>query len=170
MTRPKSPCSPTTKGDDMLKLNGLARARCLSVWIFAVLSLGALTVHAATATFDIEPQDLSGALKAFAVQSHREIFFTPELARGRITHGVKGKFDDLKALNIILEGTGLNFSVTTSNAILVRDPSRKAESSRNAVTPATSIGASSQTVPEDSSSESIETHNKNDLDEITVTG
>jgi iron complex outermembrane recepter protein len=154
----------------MLKLNGLARARCLSVWIFAVLSLGALTVHAATATFDIEPQDLSGALKAFAVQSHREIFFTPELARGRITHGVKGKFDDLKALNIILEGTGLNFSVTTSNAILVRDPSRKAESSRNAVTPATSIGASSQTVPEDSSSESIETHNKNDLDEITVTG
>jgi iron complex outermembrane recepter protein len=159
----------------MLKLNGLARARCSSIWIFAVLSLGALTVHAATATFDIEPQDLSGALKAFAVQSHREIFFAPELARGRISHGVKGKFDDLKALNIILEGTGLNFSVTTSNAILVRDPSSKAESSRDAVTPATSIGASStgtssQIVPEDSSSESIETHNKNDLDEITVTG
>jgi predicted NUDIX family NTP pyrophosphohydrolase len=83
----------------MLKLKGLARARCSSVWIFAVLSLGALTVHAATATFDIEPQDLSGALKAFAVQSHREIFFAPELARGRISHGVKGKFDDLKALN-----------------------------------------------------------------------
>jgi iron complex outermembrane recepter protein len=159
----------------MLKLNGLARARCLSVWIFAVLSLGALTVHAATATFDIEPQDLSGALKAFAVQSHREIFFTPELARGRMSHGVKGKFDDLKALNIILEGTGLNFSVTTSNAILVRDHISKAESSRDAVTPvpstgASSTGTSSQTVPEDSSSESIETHNKNDLDEITVTG
>jgi iron complex outermembrane recepter protein len=159
----------------MLKLNGLARARCLSVWIFAVLSLGALTVHAATATFDIEPQDLSGALKAFAVQSHREIFFTPELARGRISHGVKGKFDDLKALNIILEGTGLNFSVTTSNAILVRGHISKAESSRDAVTPvpptgASSTGTSSQTVPEDSSSESIETHNKNDLDEITVTG
>src|ERR1700678_2840183 len=159
----------------MLKLNGLVRARCSSVWIFALLSLGALTVHAATATFEIEPQDLSGALKAFAIQSHREIFFTPELARGRISHGVKGKFDDLKALSIILEGTGLNFSVTTSNAILVRGPSGKAESSRDAVTPVTSSGApstraSSQIVPEDSSSGSIETHGNSDLDEITVTG
>src|SRR6202522_2637703 len=141
----------------MLKLNGLVRARCSSVWIFALLSLGALTVHAATATFEIEPQDLSGALKAFAIQSHREIFFTPELARGRISHGVKGKFDDLKALSIILEGTGLNFSVTTSNAILVRGPSNKGNTSSTDLLPnsavrATSIGASSQTVPEDSSS------------------
>jgi hypothetical protein len=152
----------------MLKLNGLARARYLSVWVLAVLPLGALTVHAATATFEIEPQDLSGALKAFAVQSHREIFFAPGLARGRISHGVKGKLDDLKALNIILEGTGLKFSVTPSNAILVRDPHSKTESSRDAVTPAT--GASSPMAPEDSSSESIETLHKNDLDEITVTG
>lgn len=118
----------------MLELNGLTRSHCLSIWTFAVLSLAVLTApaHAATATFEIEPQDLSGALKAFAVQSHREIFFAPELARGRKSNGIKGKFDDLKALNIILEGTGLNFSVTASNAILVRDPSSKTESSRDA--------------------------------------
>src|ERR1700730_385276 len=73
--------------------------------------------QADSTTFAIDPQDLSGALKAFAVQSHREIFFAPELARGRRSKGVKGKYDDLGALNIILEGTGLDFSITTSNAI-----------------------------------------------------
>src|ERR1700722_11655050 len=98
----------------MRTLNGLKQARC-SIWLIAVFSTITLTVpaHAATTTFEIEPQDLSSALKAFAVQSHREIFFAPELARGRKSQGVKGKLDDLKALNIILEGTGLNFSVTT---------------------------------------------------------
>src|SRR3984957_619081 len=106
----------------MPRLNGLTRSCCASLWIVAALSLAALTARADTAMFAIEPQDLSGALKAFAVQSHREIFFAPELARGRMSNGVKGTFDDLKALNIILEGTGLNFSVTASNAILVRDP------------------------------------------------
>src|SRR3984957_20119487 len=113
----------------MLKFTGLTRTHCLSLWVIAVLSLGAFTARAATSTFEIEPQDLSGALKAFAVQSHREIFFAPELARGRKSPGVKGKFDDLQALNMILQGTGLNFSVTTSNAILVRDPAGKGSAS-----------------------------------------
>src|SRR6266852_2331262 len=122
----------------MLKLNGLTRAHCVSIWAIAVLSLGALTARAATATFEIEPQDLSGALKAYAVQSHREIFFAPELARGRKSKGVKGKYDDLKALNIILEGTGLEFSITASDAILVRDPANRAESSQTAISPTTS--------------------------------
>src|SRR5258707_8885170 len=118
----------------MLKLNGLTRSHCIPMLAIAVLSLGALMAraYAATTMFEIEPQDLSSALKAFAVQSHREIFFAPELARGRQSKGVKGKFDDLKALNIILEGTGLNFSVTPSDAILVRDPANKAESSQSA--------------------------------------
>src|SRR5258708_4281727 len=116
----------------MLKLNGLTRSHCIPMLAIAVLSLGALMApaYAATATFEIEPQDLSGALKAFAVQSHREIFFAPELARGRKSNGVKGKFDDLKALNIILEETGLNYSVTGSNAILVRDPTSTARSAQ----------------------------------------
>src|ERR1700722_3584048 len=116
----------------MLKFTGLTRTHCLSLWVIAVLSLGAFTARAATSTFEIEPQDLSGALKAFAVQSHREIFFAPEVARGRTSQGVRGKYDDLKALNMILDGTGLSFSVTTSNAILVRDPAGKEDASREA--------------------------------------
>jgi iron complex outermembrane recepter protein len=91
-----------------------------------------------TTAFSIEPQELAGALKAFAVQSHREIFFAPELARGRKSHGVRGSYDDLKALDLLLEGTGLDFSITPSNAILVRDPTAKGDSLRPPATPASS--------------------------------
>lgn len=100
--------------------------------LFAVIVLLAGLIaraHAETSTFSIDPQDLSGALKAFAVQSHREIFFAPELARGKKSKGVKGTVDDIQALKAILEGTGLNFSITASNAILVKGPSSKNESS-----------------------------------------
>jgi iron complex outermembrane recepter protein len=131
--------SDNNEGDDMPKLN-LTPTRYSLRWATAVLSLTVLlgSAHAATATFEIEPQDLSGALKTFAVQSHREIFFAPELARDRKSQGVKGRFDDLKALNIILEGTNLSFSVTASNAILVRDPSSKGDPSRESATPKSS--------------------------------
>ncbi|MFC4309832.1 TonB-dependent receptor domain-containing protein [Steroidobacter flavus] len=74
-------------------------------------------------TFNIEAQDLGSALKAFAFQSNREIFFAPELTQGKLTHGVVGRFDDLDALKKILADTGLTYSVTDSNAILVRDMS-----------------------------------------------
>ena len=89
-----------------------------------------LPAQAENIAFAIDPQDLSAALKLFAVQSHREIFFTPELTRGKKSKGVKGTFDDIKALKVILEGTGLSFSVTASNAILVNDPRIKRDSSQ----------------------------------------
>lgn len=72
-------------------------------------------------TFNIEAQDLGSALKAFAFQSNREIFFAPELTQGKLTHGVVGRYGDLDALKKILADTGLGYTVTDSNAILVRD-------------------------------------------------
>ena len=74
-------------------------------------------------SFNIEAQDLGSALKAFAFQSNREIFFAPELTQGKQTHGVVGRYDDLDALKKILADTGLTYTVTDSNAILVRDKS-----------------------------------------------
>jgi outer membrane receptor protein involved in Fe transport len=73
--------------------------------------------------FTIEAQSLDAALKAFALQTHREIFFTADLTRGKRSHGVSGKHRDLEALKTLLEGTGLTYSITASNAILVRDAS-----------------------------------------------
>jgi iron complex outermembrane receptor protein len=114
-------------------------------FLAALLSVVAFIVpaHAESVTFSIDPQDLSGALKMFAVQSHREIFFAPELTRGKTSKGVKGTYDDIKALKVILEETGLNFSVTASNAILVRDPADKAASSQAGASSGSADDASS---------------------------
>ncbi|MET0535696.1 MAG: TonB-dependent receptor [Steroidobacter sp.] len=79
------------------------------------------TVRAELRSFNIEAQDLGSALKAFAFQSNREIFFAPQLTQGKQTHGVVGRYDDLDALRKILADTGLSYTVTDSNAILVRD-------------------------------------------------
>jgi iron complex outermembrane recepter protein len=124
------------EGDDMRRLKCLTRAHRICQSTIGILSLIAFANSAMAdgTTFAIDPQDLASALKAFAVQSHREIFFAPELARGRRSNGVKGKYDDLRALNIILEGTGLDFSVTPSDAILIRVPAGKNESSRPTTT------------------------------------
>lgn len=86
------------------------------------------TLHSEPRSFNIEAQDLGSALKAFAFQSNREIFFAPELTQGKQTHGVVGRYDDLDALKKILANTGLTYSITDSNAILVRDPSNVSSS------------------------------------------
>ncbi len=85
------------------------------------LSQAVAATRAEARTFNIEAQDLGSALKAFAFQSNREIFFAPELTQGKLTHGVVGRYDDLDALKKILADTGLTYTVTDSNAILVRD-------------------------------------------------
>lgn len=107
-----------------------ARPHLTAIAAFVLAAVGgtlALPVSAATQgeqrSFNIEAQDLGSALKAFAFQSNREIFFAPELTQGKQTHGVSGKYGDLEALKAILIDTGLTYTVTASNAILVRDPS-----------------------------------------------
>src|SRR5688572_6995573 len=92
------------------------------------LSQAVAALHSEPRSFNIEAQDLGSALKAFAFQSNREIFFAPELTQGKQTHGVVGRYDDLDALKKILANTGLTYSITDSNAILVRDPSNVSSS------------------------------------------
>jgi outer membrane receptor protein involved in Fe transport len=93
------------------------------------LSQAVATLRTEPRSFNIEAQDLGSALKAFAFQSDREIFFAPELTQGKQTQGVVGRYDDLDALKKILADTGLTYAVTESNAILVRDSSNTARPS-----------------------------------------
>ena len=93
-----------------------------------LLALFALPVFAIAddhpvSLYRIEAQDLDGALRAFAFQSRREIFFAPDMIHGKQSHGVSGKYDDVQALDKILRDTGLTYSITASDAILLKDPS-----------------------------------------------
>jgi hemoglobin/transferrin/lactoferrin receptor protein len=69
--------------------------------------------------FNISAQTLAAALDAFALQTHQQILFPPELVRGKMTRGVKGTLSSDAALSEILAGTGLAFSRSSSGVILV---------------------------------------------------
>ena len=72
--------------------------------------------------FDIKPQPLASALNALALQSHRQILFTPEVVKGKTTHGVKGALTVEAALAELLTGTGLAASISADGMILVAQP------------------------------------------------
>jgi iron complex outermembrane receptor protein len=128
---------------------------CVSGAAFAQISND--TVHV-----DIPSQSLSSALTQFGRDTGTEIVFTPEAVNQKISTAIKGDFAKEKALALMLAGTGLTYRVTAQGAIVIHSTIRTLENA--------SPGTSLQTVPEESSSNDGETHNKNDLDEITVTG
>src|SRR6202789_1276635 len=128
---------------------------CVSGVAFAQISND--TVHV-----DIPAQSLSSALTQFGRDTGTEIVFTPEAVNQKRSTAIKGDFAKEKALTLMLAGTGLTYRVTAQGAIVIHSTIRTLEK--------TSPGTSLQTVPEDSSSNDGETHNKNDLDEIRVRG
>jgi len=110
--------------------------------------------------YAIEAQSLAAALRAFAFQSRREIFFAPELTQGKLTHGVSGEYDDLAALARILVDTGLTYTVTASAAILVEDPSIRSRPSAYTQTLAPVRYASGDAYPQVPASDSGTDSNK----------
>jgi iron complex outermembrane recepter protein len=77
---------------------------------------------AQTIQFDIKPQPLASALNTLALQSHRQILFTPEVVKGKTTRGVKGTLTVDAALAQLLSGTGLSSSSSADGMILVSRP------------------------------------------------
>lgn len=130
-----------------------ATATSLVVCISLLAAPQVLAQADATHEFVIAAQPLDAALKAFAQQAQREIFFTPELTRGKQTRGINGRLQDLAALNSLLDGTGLSYTITQSNAILLR-PVNEAGESRS--------GASLNSTAADNGS--------GDLGEVVITG
>jgi Secretin and TonB N terminus short domain len=76
-------------------------------------------------SFDIKPQTLAHALDAFALQTHQQILFTPEIVKGKTTRGVQGTLTSDAALTRLLAGTGLAFSRSTGGLILISPEMRR---------------------------------------------
>ena len=90
--------------------------------------------------FDIQAQDLAGALRQFAQHSNREILYSPDLVANLRTTGVSGVMQPEEALRRLLVGTNLTFRRTDNNVLVLQaDARREAEagSLRGVVTDAT---------------------------------
>lgn len=120
-----------------------------------------------TLRFDIKPQPLASALNAFALQSHQQILFTPEIAKGKTTQGVHGALTPEAALEQLLAGTGLSSSKSPDGMVLVSQADAKGASAATDPqhAPDGAPNDQSQTNPPNTA----QTQTPTRLDEIVVT-
>lgn len=73
-----------------------------------------------TIAFDIPPQPLLTALRAYSERTGQAVLVDNTLADGRQSSGVRGSFDKVEALNRLLAGTGLVASYSTDQAFTLK--------------------------------------------------
>jgi hypothetical protein len=70
--------------------------------------------------FDIPPQVLAAAIPSFMHVTEIEIVFTPELVANKRTTGVFGSFTVEEGLDVLLDGTGLTYTVNDPKKITLK--------------------------------------------------
>jgi iron complex outermembrane receptor protein len=110
-----------------------AAALCivLGVSIAAVeTSLAAIDL-AQQRQFDIAPQQLSSALLKFSAQSDIQVTVPGQLAEGKQSQGVVGKFNAGSALAILLKDTALHYDVVDGSTVVITGPADRKAAARN---------------------------------------
>lgn len=110
----------------MQKNENSVSAMLAAVTMAIVMCFAGSTVYAADPppkTYQIGPQLVSAALKAFAAQSDMQLIFTEKDAGGVKSPGVTGTKSARQALQEILKGTGLEFEFTANNVVVVKKAS-----------------------------------------------
>ena len=72
--------------------------------------------------FDIAPQQLSSALLKFSAQSDIQVTVPGQLAEGKQSAGVVGKFNAGSALAILLKDTTLRYDVVDGSTVVITGP------------------------------------------------
>ncbi|MEJ1962144.1 MAG: TonB-dependent receptor [Gammaproteobacteria bacterium] len=104
----------------------LVRKRGIGAGFGALLATAGLSIAqdatAAIRSYAISAQPISTALMEFAAQSGLELMYTESDVGTVTTTGVKGELAPGEALAQILKGTNLEYSITSSNVVVVRKP------------------------------------------------
>lgn len=90
----------------------------LFILLFVTLSVGAVEIDKET-QFNISPQKLSSALLAFSDQSEFQVVVSNKTIEGMDTRGISGNLTPRKALESLLEGTGLSYDTVAGNTITI---------------------------------------------------
>lgn len=69
--------------------------------------------------YDVPPGELQAALLAFSQQADLQLLYPADLAAGRETQGVRGVYRPEQALDILLAGTGLTYSRSAPDTIVL---------------------------------------------------
>src|SRR5258708_10285898 len=96
----------------------------LSVAFGIKLSLAAIDLTQQR-QFDIAPQQLSSALLKFSAQSDIQVTVPGQLAEGKQSPGVVGRFNAGSALAILLKDTSLHYDVVDGSTQVITGPSER---------------------------------------------
>jgi outer-membrane receptor for ferric coprogen and ferric-rhodotorulic acid len=75
--------------------------------------------------FDIAPQQLSSALLKFSAQSDIQVTVPGQLAEGKQSPGVVGRFNAGSALAILLKNTTLRYDVVDGSTVVITGPAER---------------------------------------------
>jgi outer membrane receptor protein involved in Fe transport len=95
--------------------------RC-AILIFSLLALAATAAQADEVEFNIEAQPLASALAKYAQQADLQVLFPQATVRDLQGNKVRGKLDKERALQLLLEKTGLEASFAPNGTVLVKVP------------------------------------------------
>jgi len=70
--------------------------------------------------FDIPPQVLASAIPSFMHVTEIKIAFTPELVDKKRTQGVFGTFTIEEGLDVLLDGTGLTYTIDSPKNVTLK--------------------------------------------------
>ena len=101
---------------------GLSRLLAIFFLFFAAawFTLGATPAEARKMDFNIPAQDLSSALKNFALETGLQMLYSSDMVKGIRSKGVTGKYEPKEVLDILLSGTGLSYHFTDPNTVTVQ--------------------------------------------------
>ena len=81
--------------------------------------------------FDIAPQQLSSALLKFSAQSDIQVTVPGQLAEGKQSQGVVGRFNAGSALAILLKDTALHYDVVDGSTVVITGPAERKAAARS---------------------------------------
>ena len=171
-----------------MNVGSLVSARCwfIFVWIIAILPHGAAFAEESTLVeFDIDAQELGGALTEFGVQSGTEVYFVSADVAGVQAPRIEGEYSAIEVIQQLLGTSGVEYFIDGNGTLLVgtahtagtTSNQRGASDSKN-LTPQPVLMAQSQTRPAPTTSRSEEERDSADtgregglpMEEIVVIG
>ncbi len=123
----------------------IALLTSLGLTLFASLGVAQSTAEttapplARKISFHIESQDLQTALNQFALQSRKDLLFSPDITAAKRSTTLKGAYSPEQALQRLLAGTGLTYRAADERTILVEVAYSGAGARSDAGVPADSL-------------------------------
>ena len=94
------------------------RRTLLSSALVASVLLGSSMAQAAPVALNIPSQSLASALNEFGKQANLQVLYSPDQVQGITSRGVSGALEPVKALETLLQGSGISYQLNGDTVIL----------------------------------------------------